>query len=237
MEARTVCARSRLPRCFPARGVPFLLAVSVLASVGLLPSSAAQLPATGAIEGEVALSNEAPALSAERYVGANGEARDVARIPVIVFVEGSVPAAATARSSGPLQVAQRNQMFEPHLLVVPVGASVAFPNRDPEFHNVFSYSRAKRFDLGRYRQGEEKRVVFDRPGYIKVLCEVHKWMRAAIVVVENPYYALVSDTGKFRIDGVAPGRYRLIVERFDQRSQVAEVDVREGATTRLNVQR
>jgi plastocyanin len=208
-----------------------------LASVGLQLSTSAQTAATGVIEGQVELSNEGPAKSAERYLGANGEARDVAKIPAIVFIEGRVPAAAAARPSGPLQMAQRNQIFEPHMLVVPVGASVAFPNRDPEFHNVFSYSRAKRFDLGRYRQGEEKKVVFDRPGYIKVLCEVHKWMRAAIVVVENPYYAQVSEAGTFRIDGVAPGRYRLTVEHFDKRSQVAEVDVRGGATTRLDVRR
>ena len=86
-----------------------------------------------------------------------------------------------------------------------MGATVSFPNGDPLFHNVFSYSRAKRFDLGRYPKGESKTVVFDKPGYVKVLCEVHKWMRAGILVVENPYHAVVQESGRFQFDEVPAG--------------------------------
>jgi plastocyanin len=189
----------------------------------------------GAIEGEIRVPAAATARTAERYVSSTGETREIATIPVVVFVQGAVPSAPAARASGRPTVAQANETFRPGILVVPVGAEVAFPNEDPIFHNVFSYSRPKRFDLGRYRQGESKSVVFDRPGYIKVMCEVHKWMRAGIVVVENPYYAIVSDSGQFRIDGVPAGRYRVAVEHFDRRSQVLDVVVPAGGTARIQV--
>ena len=130
---------------------------------------------------------------------------------------------------------QKARQFSPLLLVVPLGARVAFPNGDPFFHNVFSYSKPKRFDLGRYRQGESKSVIFDKTGYVKVMCEVHKWMRTAIVVVDNPYYAIVQADGRFRIGGVPPGHHRVVIEPFDRRTQVIDVDVTAGGTTRVDV--
>jgi plastocyanin len=188
--------------------------------------------ASGSLEGEVSLPNRAALRTAERYVSATGEPREVQDIPVVVYVEGPVPSAPPARSSAPLEVEQRGEAFRPPLLVVPVGARVTFPNADPLFHNVFSYSRSKRFDLGRYPQGESKTVVFDRPGYIKVMCEVHKWMRAGILVVENPYYAIVGPSGRFRIDDIPAGRYRVAVEHFERRSQI-DVDIPEGRSAQI----
>lgn len=215
------------------RAAPLLVVVLVLAASA--PAlSRALTPAGGAIEGRIELTNEGTVKSAERYAGAEGEPREAARIPVVIYVEGALAGAPAPTPSGAARLVQRNQAFEPTLLVVPVGGGVDFPNGDPTFHNVFSYSRAKRFDLGRYRQGESKRVSFDRPGYVKVLCEVHKWMRAAIIVVENPYYAIAGDAGHFRIDGIPPGRHRVTIEHFDRRTQV-DVDVRDGATTALNL--
>jgi plastocyanin len=187
------------------------------------------------IEGEIVLPAGAASKAAERYVTSSGEPRDIPKIPVVVHVQGVVRSAPAARPSAATAVTQRGEAFDPHLLVVPVGAIVAFPNDDPVFHNVFSYSRAKRFDLGRYRRGESKTVSFDQPGYIKVMCEVHKWMRAGIVVVENPYYSIVAESGRFRIDGVPAGRYSVAVEHFDRRPHVAEIEVPEGGTARLDV--
>ena len=129
---------------------------------------------------------------------------------------------------------QQGESFRPTLLVVPVGATVTFPNGDPQFHNVFSYSRAKRFDLGRYPRGESKAVTFDKPGYVKVLCEVHKWMRAGVLVVDNPYYAIVPESGRFRFDGVPAGRYRVVVETFDRRAQ-ADVTIPEGGAANVTL--
>jgi hypothetical protein len=131
-------------------------------------------------------------------------------------------------------LAQRGEAFRPTMVVVPVGARVTFPNGDNLFHNVFSYSRPKRFDLGRYPRGEAKTVVFDKPGYVKVLCEVHKWMRAGVLVVDNPYYAVVETSGRVKLDGVPPGRYTLVLETFDRRAQ-AIVDVAPGVTARVTL--
>ena len=191
------------------------------------------LQAGGALEGTVSL--PAPVTrTAERYVGTDGSPRDVPIIPVVVYVQGDV-AVAAARPSAPPRVAQRGETFHPGLLVVPLGTTVAFPNEDPVFHNVFSYSRPKRFDLGRYRRGESKDVRFDRPGYVKVMCEVHKWMRAGILVVDNPFYAIADDAGRFRIGGLPPGRHRLVAESFDRRADTIDVDVAPGGTVKVQV--
>ena len=228
----------RSPR-WPA-GIFAVLLLLVLVSADAAPlrtSNAAAQPAAtnarGSLEGDITMPRSV-ARTAERYVSATGKPREVQSVPTVIYVMGPVASARPARASGPTEVVQRGEAFQPQLLVVPVGATVTFPNGDPLFHNVFSYSRPKRFDLGRYPQGESKTVVVDRPGYIKVLCEVHKWMRAGILVVDNPYYMIVPESGRFRIDGIPPGRYRVAVESFDRRSQV-DVDVPEGGSARISV--
>jgi plastocyanin len=201
------------------------------------PAGAATMEAavaSGSLQGEVTLEKRRPARTAERYASSGGEQRDVQDIPVVVYLEGPMESAPPARPSGPLELVQQGEAFRPRLLVVPVGAKVLFPNADPVFHNVFSYSRPKRFDLGRYPKGEAKTVVFDRPGYVKVLCEAHKWMRAGVLVVENPYYAIVSDDGRFRIDGIPAGRHTVAVEHFDKRSKV-DTDIPDGGTATITV--
>jgi plastocyanin len=210
-----------------------LIIVATLFAAPLALTGAAGLAATGSLEGEVTLPIRATR-TAERYVSSTGAPREVQDVPVVVYLEGPVASAPPARASGPLEFAQRGEAFRPQLLVVPVGARVVFPNDDPLFHNVFSYSRPKRFDLGRYPKGESKAVVFDRPGYVKVLCEVHKWMRAGILVVENPYYAIVPPSGRFRIDEIPPGRYRVVVEHFERRSEL-DVEIPEGGPARIVV--
>ena len=221
------------------RGFVFLRwRVAVVITAVLLPLPAVwpragvNVRSSGTIEGSVTLP---PAVkTADRYVSTSGEPRDIQAVPAVVYIEGAVPSQRTARPSAAVRLTQKGEAFSPSLLTVPAGTPVAFPNGDPFFHNVFSYSRAKRFDLGRYRQGESKTVVFDRPGYVKVMCEVHKWMRASILVVENPYYAIVPESGRFRIANVPPGRYRVAIEHFDRRQQV-EVDVPQGGSATISV--
>ncbi len=94
---------------------------------------------------------------------------------------------------------QRNLSFSPHLLPVPVGATVAFPNNDKVNHNVFSLSLARRFNLGSYPPGSSKNVTFDRPGVVELRCDVHQDMRAYILVLKSPYYAITDATGAFTI--------------------------------------
>ena len=107
------------------------------------------------------------------------------------------------------RLVQRNKHFEPHVIVVPVGASVEFPNRDPFFHNVFSLFEGKRFDLGLYEAGTTRDVHFDRPGISYVFCNIHPEMSAVVIAVDTPYFAISNRRGEVEIKNVAPGRYML----------------------------
>jgi hypothetical protein len=131
-------------------------------------------------------------------------------------------------------MAQRDTAFQPALLAVPVGSSVRFPNDDKFFHNVFSYSKTKRFDLGRYPKGESKSVVFDDAGAVSVFCEIHKWMRGAIIVLENPYYAVVRDDGSFSIPNVPPGTYKVAVWHPERGKKTFDVTVPSTGAAKLN---
>jgi plastocyanin len=108
------------------------------------------------------------------------------------------------------QMVQKDKMFDPHLLVVPVGSIVVFPNRDPFFHNVFSLFNGKRFDLGLYEAGSERSVRFDREGVSYIFCNIHPGMGAVILSLATPYYA-VSREGTIAIPQVPPGKYLLNV--------------------------
>ena len=109
----------------------------------------------------------------------------------------------------PLRLVQRNKSFEPHILVVPVGSSVEFPNRDPFFHNVFSLFDGKRFDLGLYEAGSTRNVVFDKPGISYIFCNIHSEMSAVVLAVSSPYYGISDVRGRVAIPHVPPGRYTL----------------------------
>ncbi|MCA9750904.1 MAG: hypothetical protein KC591_01830 [Gemmatimonadetes bacterium] len=111
----------------------------------------------------------------------------------------------------PPTMAQKDRMFVPSVLAVPVGGSIEFPNQDPFFHNVFSYSKTKKFDLGRYPEGESASVTFLEPGIVPVFCEIHYSMRAYIHVVETPWYDVTAEDRRFEILGVRPGEYTIRV--------------------------
>jgi plastocyanin len=113
------------------------------------------------------------------------------------------------RDSDRPRLVQRNKSFEPHVLVVPVGASVEFPNRDPFFHNVFSLFEGKRFDLGLYEAGSTRNVVFDKPGISYIFCNIHSEMSAVVIAVSSPYYGISDVRGRVAIPHVPPGRYTL----------------------------
>ena len=110
-----------------------------------------------------------------------------------------------------------------------------FPNGDPFFHNVFSYSQVQRFDLGRYPLGESKAVTFDQPGIVKVYCEVHDFMRAVVLVLEGSHRAVVEEDGSFAIAGVPPGDYELVTWHADLNEQTMPVTIRAGETARVEV--
>ncbi len=104
---------------------------------------------------------------------------------------------------------QKNRMFEPHLLVVPVGSTVSFPNRDPFFHNVFSLFDGKRFDLGLYEAGTSKEITFSREGLSYLFCNIHPEMSAVVLALSTPLYTTADANGAFHLSGVPPGDYEL----------------------------
>ena|SRR5690349_19231909 len=115
-----------------------------------------------------------------------------------------------------VRLVQKNKSFSPHVLVVPVGAPVEFPNRDPFFHNVFSLFEGKRFDLGLYEAGSTRTVVFDRPGISYIFCNIHAEMSAVVVALRTPYYGISDRQGVISIPNLLPGRYELQV--WDERA-------------------
>lgn len=104
---------------------------------------------------------------------------------------------------------QRNLQFHPQVLPILVGTTVDFPNRDNLFHNVFSYSQAKEFDLGRYPKNDSRSVTFDKPGFVRVYCDIHSNMSATILVLQNPFFATPGDDGAYELPNVPAGRYTL----------------------------
>ena len=109
------------------------------------------------------------------------------------------------------KIVQQHKRFEPHVLAVPAGAVVDFPNLDPFFHNVFSMFDGKRFDLGLYEAGASHSATFDRPGVCYIFCNIHPEMSAVVVATDSPYYAVSNKSGKFSIANVPPGRYLVTV--------------------------
>jgi hypothetical protein len=106
---------------------------------------------------------------------------------------------------------QIDKTFVPSVLPIVVGTTVDFPNHDEIYHNVFSYSPTKRFDLGRYASEETRSVRFDKPGVVRVFCEIHSFMRAAIVVLPTTHYSVVDEAGTFELRDVPAGQYEVLV--------------------------
>ena len=126
--------------------------------------------------------------------------------PVVVFVEDFIEPFTPADAPA---VHQTNKRFSPSLLVVPVGTPVAFPNDDPIDHNVFSVSPLKTFDLGLYGGGKAKTLTFDRPGPIRIYCNIHPSMIGDILVLPNRHHAVVGPDGAFTMEGVPVGAHKV----------------------------
>jgi plastocyanin len=127
------------------------------------------------------------------------------RTHTVIYLEGQLP-------SPPITAAidQKNRQFLPDILVIPSGSSVSFPNMDPIFHNVFSLSKPKTFDLGNYPKGQTRLVTFYKPGVVFVNCRLHPNMTATIVVSPNQWTTIADSSGGFTLHGVTPGMYTIV---------------------------
>lgn len=155
---------------------------------------------------------------------------------IVIYLESeaSMPALQKSHQAHP-QITQLGETFFPHVLPVVKGSTVEFPNEDPIFHNVFSLSRTKSFDLGRYPKGVSKSVTFDETGIVPVFCHLHSDMSAIILVLDNPYFSVPDSEGQYLVEGVPPGSYTIVAwhersERID-----LQVEVRAGEDVELNI--
>ena len=156
------------------------------------------------------------------------------RTQSVVYLEMAPQGAFEARPVGRAVLDQRQETFVPYALAVTVGTTVQFPNGDPIYHNVFSFSKPKRFDLGRYPQGRTKTVRFDRPGIVRVFCEIHSHMSAFILVFSHQYFASTDATGRYRIDAVPPGDYDVSVWTDGEVRMSHSVTVKAGESVELD---
>jgi len=171
--------------------------LQVLSSIFLLAALA-----TLARTQQVTLSAEVKLVDGKR----NSEVRRADNIVVWLTPLGGQQAAPPAPAAH-WRLSQRNKHFEPHLLIVPVGAIVEFPNHDPFFHNVFSLFEGKRFDLGLYEAGTTRNVSFDRPGISYIFCNIHAEMSAVVIALDTPYYGVSNVKGELVIPRVPVGNY------------------------------
>ena len=128
----------------------------------------------------------------------------------VVYLESAPRGAFEDRESGRAVMDQRNETFVPHILAVMTGTVVEFPNSDKTYHNVFSLSKPKRFDLGRYAAGRSKSVRFDHPGVVRVFCDIHSHMSAFVLVFSHPFFDVTEPDGRFRLIDVPPGTYTVV---------------------------
>jgi plastocyanin len=129
---------------------------------------------------------------------------------------------------------QRDLQFHPQVLPILAGTTVDFPNRDNLFHNVFSYSRTKPFDLGRYPKDDSRSVTFDRPGVVRVYCDIHSHMNATILVLENPYFAVPDENGGYSIRSIPEGKYTLVLWYDRDVVERRTIEVRAGQSLEVD---
>ena len=180
--------------------------------LALSVSPLAQAPA-GVIRGRVELRRGAAQTERRPNVNdlgmhARHEATDLRRS--VVYLESAPSLAFPDREPRRATMDQRNETFVPHVLAITVGTTVDFPNSDNIYHNVFSLRGPRPFDLGRYAAGRSKAVRFDRPGIVRVFCEIHSHMSAFILVFNHRYFAVTAADGRYQIGRVPPGRYTLV---------------------------
>ncbi|MGO4883768.1 MAG: carboxypeptidase regulatory-like domain-containing protein [Bryobacteraceae bacterium] len=184
----------------------------------------------GSVQGTVVLTD-----SRDPSVRKNRDFKDV--VVWLESVDGDPPLRIPVRH---FRMAQKNKHFTPHVLAIPVGATVDFPNQDPIFHNVFSNYNGQIFDLSLYKPNTSRDVVFKRVGIVRVFCNIHPTMSAIIAVLDTPWFAVTDATGSYTMRDVPPGSYKLHI--FHERATdetlnalVQQITVDSAARTLLSV--
>jgi plastocyanin len=209
-----------------------------LASSAFLGTATATAAASGSIRGRVDLRHPPPLGDRRPNVAdlGGGVRRDLSdRMQSVVYLAEAPRGAFDQAEPGHAVMNQRNETFVPNVLAITAGTTVDFPNSDRIYHNVFSLSKPGPFDLGRYAAGRSKAVRFDRPGIIRVFCEIHSHMSAFILVFGHRYFTMTDDEGRYRLDGVPPGSYTAVAWNEGTASEPAPVTVPSGGVTELDL--
>ena len=175
------------------------------------PQNPAPAGAGGMIHGRVAVPASPAAMERPTVAEPPQSSHpQVNRRRVVVYLESAPRQAFGELPVGRARMDQRAEQFVPRVLAITVGTTVDFPNSDNTYHNVFSLRGPRPFDLGRYAAGHSKSVRFDRPGIVRVFCEIHSHMSAFVLVFNHRYFAVTSADGRYQITRVPPGRYTLV---------------------------
>jgi plastocyanin len=190
--------------------------------------------AQATIEGRVELptTRSAPVMTKRYEIVTHGGVLSTNPPLAIVYLDG----AATHGAPATKQIAQKDLAFVPQILAVQTGTRVEFPNLDDTYHNIFSYSPAKRFDLGRYRPDEKPvpSVVFDNPGLITLRCDIHEHMRGLLLVINTPFFATTEPDGHYRLNGLPAGHYTLKAWIDSSTTREHPVDLAKGGTLHVD---
>jgi plastocyanin len=229
---------SGLVRHLSALPSPSASFVSFVSSMrDLVTVQGAQRSRAGAIRGRVELRHVLAAAERRPNVSDLGSAaeRDASdRLRSVVYLESAPRRAFDQSEPGRAVMDQRNETFVPHVLAITIGTTVDFPNSDRIYHNVFSLSKTRPFDLGRYAAGKSQSVRFDRPGIVRVFCEIHSHMSAFILVFNHPFFAVTDTDGRYRIENVPPGNYSVVAWNEGLASEPKPVVVPDGGTSELD---
>lgn len=202
---------------------------------------------TGTVEGTVTLSRQLAArrvrfrIYSEPGKGATPPSQPAPELKdeyanVIVYLE-RVDAPGPVRATRPPTMSQKNEQFTPHVLPILKGTTVEFPNEDEVFHNVFSLSGPKQFDLPKYPAGASRSVTFPKSGVVNVFCHIHTDMSAIIFVLDNAYFVTPGEDGKFSLADVPPGEYTLVAwhERIKAVRQKVRIVAGQVTTQNFNI--
>ena len=207
-----------------------LVSVSAICIVSPL-----SLFAQSVAEGQVELpkARAAPVMAKRYEIVTTGGVLSTEPPVAVVYLDGPFPKPISQPTK---QIAQKDLAFLPSLLPVQVGTRVEFPNLDDTYHNIFSYSPAKRFDLGRYRP-EERPIpseVFDVPGLVTLRCDIHEHMRGLILVLNTPYFVVTDTQGRFRLNGLPSGHYTLKAWVDSKTTREQPVELKRAATLHVD---
>ncbi|HET9801572.1 MAG TPA: carboxypeptidase regulatory-like domain-containing protein [Chthoniobacterales bacterium] len=187
------------------------------------------------IEGRVALPKaHSPPVMAKLYeIVTHGGVLSTEPPVAVVYLEGSFPKSPSPPTK---QVGQKNLTFVPSLLPVQVGTKIEFPNFDDTYHSIFSYSPAKRFDLGRYRP-EQRPIpseVFDKAGLVTLRCDIHEHMRGLVLVLDTPHFVVSDAEGRYRLRGLPAGKFVLKAWIDSQTTREHPVELKNGETAHVD---